>query len=500
MEKLPPTSPKLDKRSTSPATSTPGQLQGVHHASSTEAIEDSPAKFRQSELSESDESAINDSMSVNNSTVPYEKPDDDTTIQETSPDDSCVAYRTRAKSSLSEPDTSIAFNLSSIVEHMKKEDIEKEISTDKEEEFVLKTPQSFPLDLWIGDQEEREKLMNSLTQIGESLDMEMKEQKDKKYIDWEKYLYLSEAVLDKSRKIVVPEDYLANTEEHKELKDMTITISKPVNDAQDSMYNALKIMAVVDLKKLPKENLENIIRLLIAICSDCFKKLGINNEVIAKMEKGLLELYATNEKLLAVEKCRMQLENDIQIEKNKYDDIRKEHEDLKAELIKFREYAHKKMQTELINNMNKEKDDLIERLNVATEKKEKYKERSYNLEVETKKQLEEQKQSKETITVKEVELKSLKEELKDLNEIHKELIKNYDDCKQETLDFADSNLELSGKVVNLQAECRKEREAVNDKINKIRTENKSEIEKAEIEIQRSKDSVKKQHKETMKMK
>ena len=121
--------------------------------------------------------------------------------------------------------------------------------------------------------------------------------KDKKYIDWEKYLYLSEAVLDKSRKIVVPEDYLANTEEHKELKDMTITISKPVNDAQDSMYNALKIMAVVDLKKLPKENLENIIRLLIAICSDGFKKLGINNEVIAKMEKGLLELYATNEKL-----------------------------------------------------------------------------------------------------------------------------------------------------------------------------------------------------------
>ena len=180
MEKLPPTSPKLDKRSTSPATSTPGQLQGVHYASSTEAIGDSPAKFRQSELSESDESAINDSMSVNNSTVPYEKPDDDTTIQETSPDDSCVAYRTRAKSSLSEPDTSIAFNLSSIVEHMKKEVIEKEISADKEEEFVLKTPQSFPLDLWIGDQEEREKLMNSLTQIGESLDMEMKEQKDKK--------------------------------------------------------------------------------------------------------------------------------------------------------------------------------------------------------------------------------------------------------------------------------------------------------------------------------
>ena len=67
---------------------------------------------------------------------------------------------------------------------MKKEVIEKEISTDKEEEFVLKTPQSFPLDLWIGDQEEREKLMNSLTQIGESLHMEMKEQKDNKDIDW----------------------------------------------------------------------------------------------------------------------------------------------------------------------------------------------------------------------------------------------------------------------------------------------------------------------------
>ena len=81
MEKTPPTTPEGEKRTASPATSTPEQ-QDVHKTSGTEAIGgDSPAKFRQSELSESDESAINDSLSVNSSTIPFEKPDEVTELE-----------------------------------------------------------------------------------------------------------------------------------------------------------------------------------------------------------------------------------------------------------------------------------------------------------------------------------------------------------------------------------------------------------------------------------
>ena len=99
------------------------------------------------------------------------------------------------------------------------------------------------------------------------------------------------------------------------------------------MFKALEIMAIVDLKKLPKENLENIIRLLIAICNDCFKKLGSNNGVIARMELGLLELFTTNEKLQAIENCRKQLEEEIKSSRKKYEELREEHDALQQQLV-----------------------------------------------------------------------------------------------------------------------------------------------------------------------
>ena len=87
---------------------------------------------------------------------------------------------------------------------------------------------------------------------------------------------------------------MAISDEYQELGGITFAISRPAYEAQDGMSNALRLLAMVDMKKLPKYNLENIIRLLIAMCIDCFKKLGINNEVIAKMEISLRELYANN--------------------------------------------------------------------------------------------------------------------------------------------------------------------------------------------------------------
>ena len=215
MDKTPPTTPEGEKRTSSPATSTPEQ-QEVHKTSGTEAIDgDSPAKFRQSELSESDESAINDSLWVNNSTTPFEKPDEDTTIQDADPNSSCVAFRTRAKSSLSDPETSVIFSLSYIMKEMKKEEGKgKDTTVEEDEQDILKTPQSIPMD-WIGDSEERKKVWGTLTKIEQSVDIEEKEKKDKKEDDLEKYQNLSEVVLDKARKIIVPD--MAISDEYQEL-------------------------------------------------------------------------------------------------------------------------------------------------------------------------------------------------------------------------------------------------------------------------------------------
>ena len=146
MEDSPPASPKLNRQSVSPATSTPDQHQALHPLYGTTAADmSSPARVRHSELSESDESAIINSSTGEESTVLYKKPADHTTILERSPDESCVADRTRAKSSLSGPNSTVAFNLTNLMEKIKKESDEMEEPEEKEEEFELMTLPSLPL-------------------------------------------------------------------------------------------------------------------------------------------------------------------------------------------------------------------------------------------------------------------------------------------------------------------------------------------------------------------
>ena len=120
MENLPPVSPKATRESVSPATSTPDQHQVFSPLYGPAVTMNSPAKVRHSELSESDESAIISSPSGEETTVIYEKPDDDTTIIDPSPNKSCVANRTSAKSSISDPGSMVAFNLSHLIETVKK--------------------------------------------------------------------------------------------------------------------------------------------------------------------------------------------------------------------------------------------------------------------------------------------------------------------------------------------------------------------------------------------
>ena len=98
----------------------------------------------------------------------YEKSDDDTTIIEQSPDKSCVADRTRAKSSLSDPNSTVAFNLSNLMERIKKESDDMGESEEKEGDFELGTLPSLPLPVIKGSPTENRLLLESLAKMDDS--------------------------------------------------------------------------------------------------------------------------------------------------------------------------------------------------------------------------------------------------------------------------------------------------------------------------------------------
>ena len=304
-----PKTPAVEKMPSSPATSTPGQLEDPRTMNMDEGA--SPTKFRPSELVDSDESAINDSTCTNLSNSPYIQPQEDTMLQEADSNGSWIAYRTRAHCNTDDQETSVQLSLSYLIEDMRNEGLGT-VASEIAEEFVLITPQSIPME-WT-EQPEDQQVWNTLAKMEKSIDKEEEEKKEKISDNIKTYDALSEVVLKKARKIIVPMDV---SHECNMLGNLTFSIDKPSNDAQDGMPNALKLLAIVDMDKLPKKNLVNIIRLLIAICIDSYKKLDINNDIIAKLEKSLRELYYNNEKLLAVDKCKKRLETEVSVAKKK---------------------------------------------------------------------------------------------------------------------------------------------------------------------------------------
>ena len=72
----------------------------------------------------------------------------------------------------------------------------------------------------------------------------------------EKYSTLSKIVVNRAKEIELPETCIGISEEYKELKNITFTKDKlKYDDALGEIIKALGIMALVDLKSLPAENL-----------------------------------------------------------------------------------------------------------------------------------------------------------------------------------------------------------------------------------------------------
>ena len=489
-----PKTPVEEKRPSSPATSTPGQLEDPRTINMEEGA--SPTKFRPSELVDSDESAINDSTCTNLSTTPYIPPQEDTILQEADSNGSWIAHRTRANCNTDDQDTSILLSLSYVIEDMRKEGLGT-VASEIADEFVLVTPQSIPME-WT-EQAEDQQVWNTLARMEKSIDKEEEEKKEKINDNIKTYDALSEVVLKKARKIIVPMDV---SNECNMLGNLTFSIDKPANDAQDGMSNALKLLAIVDMDKLPKKNLVNIIRLLIAICIDSYRKLNVNNDIIAKLEKSLRELYYNNEKLLAVDRCKKRLETEVSVARKQYEELSKETEEVEERMRELNNYCNENLQTDLINKMNIEKKDLIASCKVvetdrdsAIERAEYFRHKVGKADAEILRINSKLEKIEEKQLNVEIELNEKTDALVDLDEIHQYTLSNLtrnkkslDDSHKENLELIKNISNLEEKIDNIQSESQKERVGLYNQINEM----KRQIEDKENEVKTTKDEMKEQ--------
>ena len=492
-----PKTPKGEKTPSSPATSTPGQIEDPGSMIMVEGA--SPTKFRPSELVDSDESVINDSTCTNLSNTPYIPPQEDTLLQEADSNGSWIAHRTRAHCK-DDQEASVQLSLSFLIEDMRNEGLGT-ATRETAEEFVLITPQSIPME-WT-EQPVDQQVWNTLAKMENSIDKEEEEKKEKISDNIKTYDALSEVVLKKARKIIVPMDV---SHEYNSLGNLTFSIDKPSNDAQEGMSNALRLLSIVDMDKLPKRNLVNIIRLLIAICIDSYKKLDTNNGIIAILETSLKELYYNNEKLLAVDKCKKRLETEVSVAKKQYEELSRETEAVEERMSELNAYCNENLQTETINKMNIEKMDLIASCKlVETQRDEAIKRTEYyrqkvgqaDAEIIRIKGILDQTEGKQLDL--EIELAEKKENLDDLDELHVRALdkltrseRSLKDSRKENQELRSEISELEDRIDNIQSESQTERIKLNNQINEM----KRKIEDIEIEAKTSRDHLREQERKS----
>ena len=494
-----PKTPKGEKTPSSPATSTPGQIEDPGSMIMVEGA--SPTKFRPSELVDSDESVINDSTCTNLSNTPYIPPQEDTLLQEADSNGSWIAHRTRAHCK-DDQEASVQLSLSFLIEDMRNEGL---VSATKEtaEGYVMITPQSIPME-WT-EQPVDQQVWNTLARMENSIDKEEEEKKEKISDNIKTYEVLSEVVLKKARKVIVPLDV---SHEYNSLGNLTFSIDKPSNDAQEGMSNALRLLSIVNMDKLPKRNLVNIIRLLIAICIDSYKKLETNNGIIAKLEISLRELYYNNEKLLAVDKCKKMLEIEVSEAKRQYEELSRETEAVEERISELNAYCSENLQTETINRMNMEKTDLIASCKLvetqrddAIKRTEHYRHRVGQADAEIIRIKGILNQTEGTKLELEIELAEKKESYNDLDELHERALekltisdRSLKDNRRDNQKLRNEVSEMEDRIDNIQSEYQTERMNLNNQINGM----KRKIEDIEIEAKTSRDHLREQERKSQK--
>ena len=191
--------------------------------------------------------------------------------------------------------------------------------------------------------------------------------------DMELDRYAKKAVLliERGKKIVIPEEYRQKIDaiDREGPRHITFLVDRPrYETALAEVIKALELLAKVDLSCIPTKNLENIIKLLLAICSDCNSKVQSLHETIAIMESNIHELMILGNKADTLDSYKLKLEGEIQ-------KMVKENSSLKGEIINIQNILTKQMGLELGSGKDKDKEieDLKVKLNEMYERKEYYK-------------------------------------------------------------------------------------------------------------------------------
>ena len=153
----------------------------------------------------------------------------------------------------------------------------------------------------------------------------------------ERYKRKAIGLIERGKKIMTPMGMKQENLETEmdEIKNITFIVNRPQYDsALAEVIRALEILSQMDLGDIPLKNMENIVKLILAICTDCNTKVQSLHDTIAAMAEYIHELMILGYKIETLDTYKLGLE----AEKQK---LVVEISDLKSQIIRNQAYINK---------------------------------------------------------------------------------------------------------------------------------------------------------------
>ena len=294
-----------------------------------------------------------------------------------------------------------------------------------------------------------------------------------KDMELDRYARKAISLIERGKKIVIPVDFKQKTQELDKEGDKNITflVDRPkYESALAEVINALELLSQIDISCIPVKNMKNIVKLLLAICTDCNKKVQNLHDTMAIMAKYIHEFMTLGHKADTLDSYKLKLEGDIQ-------KLILENSNLKGEVIRIQNIITSQMGIGPVNVNNNEKDAEIEhlkgKLNEMFERKEYYKKRTNDNQASldnslraTEEELEKSKQVNQQLlndlTLSSDKLMEAEQEIRDKEETYRNYVEKTNDERNRMLEvYETASVESNNEITRLKIEIlKKEEEAL----------------------------------------
>merc|ERR1711874_887876 len=122
-------------------------------------------------------------------------------------------------------------------------------------------------------------------------------------------------LIEKGRKIVIPEDFRKDLQitEKAAIKNLTFMVERPkYESAMAEVIKALDLLSKININHIPEKSLDNIIKLLLAIYTDCSQKVKNMHETMATMIDFSKDFILLGHTTNTLDAYKNKLEVDIQ--------------------------------------------------------------------------------------------------------------------------------------------------------------------------------------------